>query len=132
MQQHIHPAQAPVHLCGWFLLQRYFVLCGALRQLPDYFDLFNALPAFRRAEIREAWESGQEDWRRAGANEDLVIFATTLRTNFLVNLAATATDTSSAVNIPLVAEFTPQTVTAVSTTPAVPSPPEDTNTTADT
>ena len=132
VQQHIHPAQAPVHLCGWFLLQRYYVLCGALRQLPDYFDLFNALPAFRRAEIREAWESGQEDWRRAGANEDLVIFATTLRTNFLVNLAATATDTSSAVNIPLVAEFTPQTVTAVSTTPAEPSPPEDTNTTADT
>ena len=62
---------------------------------------FNDLPAFRRGEIREAWEAAQEDWRRAGASDNLLHFATTLRTNFLVNLATTATRDSSVVSVPL-------------------------------
>ncbi|CAK9051672.1 unnamed protein product [Durusdinium trenchii] len=108
VQQHIHSAMPPEHLCGWFLLQRYYTLCRALHQLPEYFDLFNDLPPFRRAEIREAWESSQEEWRRAGASDNLILFATTLRTHFLVRLAATATETSSVVNVPLHVEFPAQ------------------------
>ncbi|CAK9090933.1 unnamed protein product [Durusdinium trenchii] len=108
VQQHIHPAQPPEHLCGWFLLQRYYILCQALHQLPDTMNQFNDLPAFRRGEIREAWEAAQEDWRRAGASDNLMHFATALRTNFLVNLAITATRDSSVVNVPLHVQFPAQ------------------------
>lgn len=111
VQQHVHVGIPPEHLCGWFLLFRYYRICRVHDILPSTFDLFNELPAFRRAEIREAWESGQEDWRRAGASDELMTFATNLRTNFLTHLASTATQTS-VVPIPLSVQFRAQTLDA--------------------
>ncbi|CAK9034631.1 unnamed protein product [Durusdinium trenchii] len=124
-QQHVHAGMPPEHLCGWFLLFRYYRLCRIHDILPSTMDLFNSLPAFRRAEIREAWEAGQEDWRRAGASDELLNFATTLRTNFLTRLAATATQTSSVVPVPLFVQF--QALPPEEPTEAtVPLPPEPT------
>ena len=125
-QQHIHAGLPPEHLCGWFLLFRYYRICRIHDTLLSSVELFNELPPTRRAEIREAWESGQEDWRRAGANDGLLLFATNLRTHFLTHLAATATQTSSVVPVPLSVQFRAQTLTPETQPPtSQPPPPED-------